>query len=345
MSRTRNAYDHIRTMRENTIQDYIAKRISSLEWSKRLCMHVKSFLRLVSQYRRGGSACLVWKKPWPKSWSPDNRTPEWMEKIVENLACTCPQLWPVQLAQKLEDNNQLMLHPTTIYRILKRRKIRYCTWHTRWKQDPKLYAYDEPWAEIQLDASFPFGRSRKIVSIDAIDDCSRFVWARLYDRNTIVNAKDFVTRLVASFPGTIKAIRTDNGFDTKDFREHLATFWIILIVNPPYTPEHNGKIERFHKTMKQEFYWRYIRPNDEFDTIQYQLQLWLNEYNYRRRHSGLKMNGLTPAQKLVKSYLEATNILIPIIREPDFHERQESYRMVTWILQQYKTCRHIKKRI
>lgn len=104
------------------------------------------------------------------------------------------------LSQKLQDDHGISLHPTTIWRILKRNKIRYGTQYKRWKEDPKLYAYDEPGAEIQLDASFPFGRKRDIVSIDAIDDCSRLVIAWIYERNTIENAMDFVARLVRKFP-------------------------------------------------------------------------------------------------------------------------------------------------
>lgn len=183
--------------------------------------------------------------------------------------------------------------------------------------------------EIQLDSSFPFGRRKKLVSFDAIDDCSRYVIAWLYEDNTIENAMDFVERLINKFPGRIKSIRTDNQFKTKTFRDFLESKGIQLIVNPPYTPEHNGKIERFHKTMKREFYWRCIKESDDLESIQYQLQLWLNYYNYQRKHSGLKMSYRTPAQKLASSYLEAYYTLIPIIQQPNFNTRQDDFKKVT----------------
>lgn len=248
---------------------------------------------------------------------------------MENLARCNPHLGPVPLAWKLEKEENIRLNATTIWRILKRRKVRYGTNYSRYKEDSKLYSYDEPGAELQFDTSFPFGRKREVVSFDAIDDCSRFVLADLYETNTIKNAVDFIHRLVSVFPGRIKAIRTDNQFDTKEFRECLTSYGITHIVNPPYTPEHNGKIERFHKTMKREFYWRCIRPTDDLEYIRYQLKLWLYHYNYERPHSGLKMNGRTPAQKLASSYLEAHYNLIPVIRQDDFHLRQEDFLLVT----------------
>jgi hypothetical protein len=80
------------------------------------------------------------------------------------------------------------MNQSTIYRILKRRGVRYTKTYKRWKADPKLYCLDAPGDELQLDASFPFGRYRKVVSIDAIDDCSRSVYAELYTGATIDNA-------------------------------------------------------------------------------------------------------------------------------------------------------------
>jgi hypothetical protein len=47
-----------------------------------------------------------------------------------------------------------------------------------------------------MDACFPFGRSRKIASFDAIDDCSRHVYARIYEREDDNSAIDFVKHLI-----------------------------------------------------------------------------------------------------------------------------------------------------
>jgi transposase InsO family protein len=100
-------------------------------------------------------------------------------------------------------------------------------------------------------------------------------------------------------------------------------------VNPPYTTEHNGKIERYHKTMKREFFWKYIKADEDFESIRYKYQLWLYEYNYKRKHSGLKMFGCTPAQKLASACLESFNLLIPIVRRVDFSPSNKDFILVT----------------
>ena len=126
-------------MKENIIQKYFCKLISSHQAASDISMHEKSFLRLVGRYKRCGSDCLIPRKPWPKSGSPDNRTPDWIEAKVENLARCNPHLGPVPLAWKLEKEENIRLNATTIWRILKRRKVRYGTNYSRYKEDSKLY--------------------------------------------------------------------------------------------------------------------------------------------------------------------------------------------------------------
>ena len=79
----------------------------------------------------------------------------------------------------------------------------------------------------------------------------------------------------------------------------------------PTAAEQNGKIERFHKTLKREFFYRYCSFTDSLETINYKYALWLPHYNYYRRHRGLGMKGLTPAQKLTITMFKGTvNTLI-----------------------------------
>ena len=69
---------------------------------------------------------------------------------------------------------------------------------------------------------------------------------------------------------------------TKDF---LETNNIVHRANTVGCPEQNGKIERFHQTLKRLF--RYGLPWDcSPDLLQYNLNLFLHYYNYRKRHRG-----------------------------------------------------------
>jgi len=64
--------------------------------------------------------------------------------------------------------------------------------------------------------------------------------------------------------------------------------------NPPCTPQHNGKAEKYHRTFKEE-----LANSWEFDTsieqLNYELSKWIHHYNYKRKHTVLGMNKMIPA--------------------------------------------------
>lgn len=93
-----------------------------------------------------------------------------------------------------------------------------------------MYCLDIPGEELQLDACYPYGRSRKITCFDAIDDCSRTIFARLYDRETVDNAISFVSELVKRSPFKIQRIRADNRYNSKKFINHCSSLNIEVII-------------------------------------------------------------------------------------------------------------------
>ena len=74
----------------------------------------------------------------------------------------------------------------------------------------------------------------------------------------------------------------------------------------PYTktkaksPQTNGICERFHKTILQEFYQVAFRKKiyRDIETLQVDLDQWLEKYNYERTHQGKMCCGRTPMATL-----------------------------------------------
>ena len=303
----RNTQGELIAMKRNILDACIERNIKCKDGAKLLKMHAKAFSRLKARYIREGDSALIPKKTGPKNFTPFNRTPEDITERVKELAIRHPDLGPINLAEELFAEYDITLHPTTIWRILKREKVRYTTEYKRWKQEPKLYCLDTPGEELQLDGCYPFGRSRKIVHFDALDDCSRWVFGRLYDRETADNAIDFVKHLIRSVPFKVQRIRVDNRYGKK-FVEFCDSLGIEVIENEPYAPQQNGKIERFHKTLKREFYWKYCSYNDSVEIMKLKYIFWQNYYNTKRKHQGYGMKGLTPQQKIASTlYLSLTN--------------------------------------
>jgi len=300
----RNTQEETIMLKKKIIDSCIARNILCKEGAKLLTMHPNAFSRLKSRYAREGISALVPKKTGPKNNKPaPNRTPEEIEDIVIALAIRYPYLGPTPLADKLEEKTKIILNSTTIWRILKRTGTRYTRKYKRWKNEPKLYCLETPGIELQMDACFPWGRGRKLCVFDAIDDCSRYVQGRIYHTENDSNAIDFVKRLINNSPFKIQAIRVDNRYG-KRFKHFCEYAGIKVIYNDPYSPQQNGKIERFHKTLKRELFWRYCSYGENKEILQYKLTQYLKHYNYNRKHSGYGMNRLTPVQKIAKSTLD-----------------------------------------
>eukprot|EP01132_Coremiostelium_polycephalum_P000109 gene109-145_t len=102
----------------------------------------------------------------------------------------------------------------------------------------------------------------------------------------------------------ILRILTDRGTEFKgkvenhSYELYLSVEGIEHTVTKAYSPQTNGICERFHKTMKAEFYDSAMRKKiyTSLEELQRDLDEWLHYYNYQRPHSGKYCYGKTPMQ-------------------------------------------------
>lgn len=303
--RIRRADATLVRLKKIIIEEHLARKLTVAQSAGLLAMHPKAFLRLKGRYKLMGIAAFWPKKPGPKPGSkpPANRTNEEAEGLVVKLANQYPFLGSVPLADKLFKEHGIRLNQSTIWRILVRRTDRYAPGRKRWKNPAKLYALDEPGAEVQMDACYPFGRARDVAVFDAVDDCSRWGCGDVYLSEDLPSAKAFIRKLVRTAPFRIRAIRLDNRFHGNRLERFCHHYGIRIIWNEPYHPEQNGKVERYHKTFKREAVWPTMSFFDPLTVLRYKLNLWMHHYNYERPHGGLAMHRMTPVQKLASVYL------------------------------------------
>lgn len=290
-------------MRIKLLQEILdgAKKVH--EVASLLSVSRQSVSKWLARYRIEWEAWVVPKRCWPKKNIPVNRTNQVVEEMVGNLARRYPELWPRSLSWKLQEETKISLNQSTIYRILSRTWVRYKRkWE--WRQRRKtLYVLDQPGREIQLDVCFPFWRSRREVQYDAIDDCSRFVFSRVHSEQCVRSSMEFVLNLIDASPFPIQTIRTDCWSEFgKWFTDFLVRLWIQHKRNAPYTPQHNGKVERYHRTLWQNL-WEYSLKIDIHE-YRYKLKLFTDYYNHRKPHSGLGMFGMTPAERIGYSLIQ-----------------------------------------
>lgn len=181
--------------------------------------------------------------------------------------------------------------------MLRRSGVRYRD-PGEWRRKRKaLYVLDDPGREVQVDACFPFGRARRDVQYDAVDDCTRLAFSRVHTEHSVRSSAEFVANLVRESPFRISRIRTDCGMEFgPGFTAFLERMGIAHVRTAPYSPQHNGKVERYHRTLWQ----RVGKPSPRTDVheYRYRLRMFQDWYNFRKPHSGLGMGGLTPAQKM-----------------------------------------------
>ena len=137
----------------------------------------------------------------------------------------------------------------------------------------------------------------------AIDDRSRVAFRQLLGDETGATCARFLVEAAGFFADhgvRIERVLTDNAkayAESVVFAETAAGLGIRLKRTRPYRPQTNGKVERFNKTLLDE--WAYARLYRSNNQRRRALARWLRFYNHRRPHTSL--DGLTPMAILVNN--------------------------------------------
>jgi len=271
-------------------------KLSVTSGAKLLGITRQGLWKLRKSVEKYGSSAVTGRKRGPKSYyRVHNRTDKWIEDTVEK----CFDLYGVgadRICWLLEDV-YIQLSRATVYRILVRKRLLIP--HQKEKRKPAiLYAKGYPGEEVQIDTTEPFGK-KGIILISAVDDCSRWGMADCYFKNNSTNAANFLLKMVREAPFPIKAVRTDNGSEFKKyFSKTCFRLDISIKRNPPKHPTSNGKVERMHRTVEEECFWRVQAHREDIDYARYWLSRYLAWYNTKRRHGGYGMKGRTPQQRI-----------------------------------------------
>lgn len=186
------------------------------------------------------------------------------------------------------------------------------------KYIPKPYEQmQRPGQRIQIDVKFvpssclknPKVISEKFYQYTAIDEYSRWRFVEAFQEHNTYTSAQFLEHLIKAFPLPIECVQTDNGPEfTNRFtsRKEKPTFFQLCLQEHaiqhklirPYTPRHNGKVERSHRKDNERFY----ATHSFYSFADFSTQL--KRYNYKD-YNNFPMRPLgwkTPAQTL-KEYL------------------------------------------
>ena len=133
----------------------------------------------------------------------------------------------------------------------------------------------------------------------ALDDCSRLAYSEVLDDEQGATAAAFWKRAHAWFASQhirIERVLTDNGscYRSRAWAEALADTGVTHKRTRPYRPQTNGKVERFHRILLEE--WAYIRPWRSEHQRHHAYAGFMHFYNHHRAHGALGWS--TPAAAL-----------------------------------------------
>ena len=148
----------------------------------------------------------------------------------------------------------------------------------------------------------------RIYQQTVIDTYSSVAFAKLYTAKIPLTAADTLNDRVLPFfdeqSVDILRILTDRGtefcgrLDKHPYQLYLELHEIEHTRTKARHPQTNGICERFHKTVLDEFYKPVFRRKifDNIDTLQTELDGWIEFYNKERTHQGKRCQGKTPMQ-------------------------------------------------
>lgn len=280
-------YEIIRTVEESALG--ISRTLDQLGIPK------STFYNWYDRYLEGGLDALYDKKPCPKAiW---NKVPEAQCKQLVDLALDKPELSPRELAVHFTMEAGYFISEATAYRILKKHDL---VTSPAWIVMKAADKFHEPTTAInqlwQTDFTYLKVTGWGWYYLSTImDDYSRYIitW-RLC---TGMAASDVTDTLADALKAAGLSeeqrprLLSDNGpcYISGELKDWLAENGIDHTRGKPYHPMTQGKIERWHRTMKDRILLEhYYLPGE----LRQKIEEFVNHYNTRRYHESL--NNLTP---------------------------------------------------
>lgn len=176
----------------------------------------------------------------------------------------------------------------------KRQKKKVKPLYPRLKRSPKQTTP----GYLEMDSITLWIAGRRYCFITVIDIFAKFAWCKLTRTLSSRTAKEALLEFRKQYPHQIREIQTDNGSEfLGEFDLYLREGNIPHQFTYPRSPKVNGVVERFNRTIQEEFLSRcddlYTGDMESFDQHMVNYLTW---YNTRRPHHSLKMQ--TPLQVL-----------------------------------------------
>jgi len=309
----------------------LAQELRSVSEACRLMGYSRSqFYEIKRAFQTGGLEALLDKAPIPGS--TPHKIPEELEKEIVDLSTEHPAWGQLRIADEMALREKVVA-ASTVRNIWIRNELetRYKRMLALEEKSSKkgfklseeqirlLEKHNPEFAERHVETLYPgyllcqdtfyVGTLKGVGRLylqAVVDTFSSYAFAKLYTSKIAITAADILNDRILPFFSkegiTINAVLTDNG---KEYRgkEGMHPYELFLALNDidhrftkVGTPRTNGFVERFNRTVLDEFFREAFRKKfyGSLDELQADLDKWVNHYNHERPHRGYRNQGRKP---------------------------------------------------
>jgi len=297
-------------------------------WADKTELHAKT---LVAWIGFGRSKYYQWKDRYGmvnehNAWVPrDHWLQDWEKQAIVAYHHEHPLDGYRLLTYMMMDADIVAVSPASTYRVLKAADLL-----GRWNAKPSLKGTGfvqpiGPHEHWHIDVSYLNISGTFYYLCSILDGFSRYIvhW-EIRQAMTEADIEIILQRARELFPDARPRIISDNGpqFIARDFKEFIRICGMTHVRTSPYYPQSNGKLERYHRTIKVDC----IRPGTPLclDDARRIVQTFVTEYNTVRLHSAIQY--ITPADKLAgraETILAARDAKLAAAREARKARRQQ----------------------
>ena len=239
--------------------------------------------RASRKYNKSRSYIYFWKTRWDgsvQSLACQSRRPhshphqhtEAELKLIRDMRRRSPSLGMIELWHRLRQRGYTR-RPESLFRVMRKMGLFPAEKQKTYK--PKPYEQmTHPGERVQVDVkvvprSCIADQELRLFQYTAIDEFTRLRFLAAYSEQSTYSSADFLNKLVKWYARRgirVECVQTDNGFEFTNrfscskrglptlFEATAATLGIRHKLIRPYTPRHNGKVERSHREDQKRFY-------------------------------------------------------------------------------------------
>lgn len=227
----------------------------------------------------------------------------WEKEAIVDFCLEYPLEGYRRLTFMMLDRDIVAVSPASVYRVLKQAGLIQGLWRKPSKKGQGFVQPLQPHEHWHIDFSYVNIAGTFYYLCSILDGASRFIvqWD-IREAMKESDAEIVLQRAREKHPLARPRVISDNGpqFIAKDFKEFIRLWQTSHVLTSPHYPQSNGKLERFHRTLKEQA----IRPKTPL-TLEQARQVvgeFVDHYNTVRLHSAIGY--ITPKDRLENRHEE-----------------------------------------